>query len=355
MKKNVILLGAMMFSSFALAQIGINTPNPASTLDVTAKNATGTSTNVDGLLVPRVTRERAQSMTNIPVSTLIYVNSIATGTQTMNAINIDATGYYYFEGAPTNAWVKLKTPAGTPAATTNIYNADGTLTNNRILTQGANTLAFSGYSGTATNAFSVDGTTFSVDAVNDRVGVGTTAPTNTIDVNGNARVRSIPRAAGSTSIFPVYADTNGNLVKASTSNNYESLNSNTVTVASGATNTLITGINAGMYKLSITVYNGCAFGTVAEFYWMNTGTTYGGVKGINGIYAFASGANKNPTFNEVNNVTTGITWAGTIGCGDGGNNTQFNYTINYTALGTLEITNNGNVTRTYAATVKRMD
>jgi hypothetical protein len=49
MKKN-LLLGIFLSPLFCYAQIGINNPAPASTLDVTAKNATGTTSNVDGLL-----------------------------------------------------------------------------------------------------------------------------------------------------------------------------------------------------------------------------------------------------------------------------------------------------------------
>ncbi|MFP3541146.1 hypothetical protein, partial [Pseudomonas sp. SIMBA_044] len=59
----------------------------------------------------------------------------------------------------------------TAAASTNIYNADGTLTGNRVVIQGDKTLTFNS---TATNGFSVDGNTFSVDAANGRVGIGTT-------------------------------------------------------------------------------------------------------------------------------------------------------------------------------------
>ncbi|GEN68771.1 hypothetical protein DRF57_11555 [Chryseobacterium rhizosphaerae] len=158
----------------ANAQVGINTPIPTSTLDITAKNATGSTTNVDGLLIPRVDRQRAQSMTAVPVSTLIYVNSITTGSQTGTAANIDAAGYYYYDGT---LWAKLNPPA---PASVNIYNADGTLTGNRTVTQGANTLAFTG---TANNAFSVDGNTFSVDASNHRVGIGTITPKNYLHIS----------------------------------------------------------------------------------------------------------------------------------------------------------------------------
>lgn len=160
------------FSAFTIqvmAQVGINTSSPASTLDITAKNATGTTANVDGLLIPRIDRERAQSMTAIPTSTMVYVNSIANGTQAGTAINMDAEGYYYYNGT---VWVKLN-----PAI--NLYNSDGTLSGNRIVTQGASTLSFTG---TAVNAFSVDGTTLSVDAANHRLGIGTSAPENRFQV-----------------------------------------------------------------------------------------------------------------------------------------------------------------------------
>ncbi|MFP3592899.1 tail fiber domain-containing protein [Chryseobacterium sp. SIMBA_038] len=156
-----------LFSVHSNGQVGINTSTPASTLEITAKNATGSNTNIDGLLIPRVDRERAQNMTTAPTSTLIYVNALPAGTQTGVAINIDAVGYYFFDGT---SWVKLKTNL---VPDVNIYNADGSLTGNRLVTQGTNTLAFSS---NAVNGFSVDGSTLSVDALNNRVGIGTTTP-----------------------------------------------------------------------------------------------------------------------------------------------------------------------------------
>jgi hypothetical protein len=174
MKKNVLIISAMIFSSLAFSQVGINTPNPSSTLDITAKNEAGTSANVDGLLIPRVDRQRAQSMTGVPISTLIYVADVTTGTATGTAANIDVAGYYHFDGT---TWNKLNSVL----TDTNIYNTNGTLTSNRTVTQGANSLAFAG---TTTNAFSVDGNTLSVDAANDRIGVGTVNPLAKLDIVG---------------------------------------------------------------------------------------------------------------------------------------------------------------------------
>ncbi|WP_336703297.1 hypothetical protein [Chryseobacterium indologenes] len=175
MKKRILPL-VLLFPFFkAYTQVGINTTSPAATLDIVAKNTTGTSTSVDGVLISRLDRQRAQSMTGVPTSTLIYVNSVATGSQTGTAVNINAVGYYYYDGTE---WVKLHNP--TNSATGNIYNTDGALTGNRIVSQGSDTLAFTG---TATNAFSVDNTTFSVDAANDRIGVGTTTPDTKLTIS----------------------------------------------------------------------------------------------------------------------------------------------------------------------------
>ncbi|WP_079240844.1 beta strand repeat-containing protein [Chryseobacterium indologenes] len=177
MKKKVLPLAILLLTFCKVhSQVGINTTSPAATLDITAKNATGTSTSVDGVLITRLDRQRAQSMTGVPASTLIYVNSVATGSQTGTAVNIDTVGYYYYNGS---AWVKLHNP--TNSATGNIYNTDGTLTGNRTVSQGSNTLAFTG---TQPNAFSVNGSTFSVDAANSRVGVGTVSPANKFVVKG---------------------------------------------------------------------------------------------------------------------------------------------------------------------------
>ncbi|MCS3532824.1 hypothetical protein [Chryseobacterium sp. JUb7] len=147
MKKNVIILSALLFSGLAFSQVGVNTPNPKATLDIIAKNTTGAS--AEGLLLPRVDRLKAQSMSNIEVSTLIYVNSIANGAQTGTAVNIDNTGYYYFDG---KEWVKLNAD-GNGLNAQNIYNSDGTLSASRTVHQEDKNLIFTG----TTGAFQVNG------------------------------------------------------------------------------------------------------------------------------------------------------------------------------------------------------
>jgi|GEM_PF-4872460 len=120
------------------------------------------------------------TVTNVTGTTPI---SVANGT-TAPVISLDDAGVSNVKLAPdavttdkiqdgtvTNA--DLATGAG------GIYKGSGALAGATTVAQGANTLAFNS---TATNGFSVDGNTFSVDAANNRVGIGTNAPTAPLQV-----------------------------------------------------------------------------------------------------------------------------------------------------------------------------
>ena len=172
MKTNKIILTLIigLLTSMISAQVGIGTTTPAATADITALNPTGGSTNVDGLLIPRVNRQRARTMTGIPTSTLIYVNSI-NSTQTLQAINIDTVGFYYFDGA---VWQKLTTT-----------NNDWTLVGN------TGTVATTNFLGT-TDA--VDFITRTNNLERTRItsagnmGVGSLTPSSKLSVGGNLTV-----------------------------------------------------------------------------------------------------------------------------------------------------------------------
>lgn len=108
--RNKLALLFFLYSVAGLAQVGVGTITPAATLDVTAANLTGTT--VDGLLIPRVSRLRAQTMAGTPTSTIIYVNDVSNGTATGTTVNVTAAGFYFFNGTvwerlgsgATNAW-----------------------------------------------------------------------------------------------------------------------------------------------------------------------------------------------------------------------------------------------------------
>lgn len=65
--------------------------------------------------------------------------------------------------------------------TPNIYNSNAPITGNRQVTLGTFTLSFLS---NLVNGFSVDGTTFSVDSLNNRVGIGTSTPATPLQVVG---------------------------------------------------------------------------------------------------------------------------------------------------------------------------
>ncbi|MBT2563105.1 hypothetical protein J7E50_24695 [Pedobacter sp. ISL-68] len=190
MKKITLIVLSLLLSVCAFAQTGVNTttPNANAALDVVSTNK--------GLLPPRValTATNAAAPLSANVAGMVVYNTATAGTAPNNVV----PGLYYNNGA---IWVPVTvvTPAitvsntvagnnlsttvngttGTAVVIPNIYTADGTLAGNRTVTQVASTLAFTS---TATNGFSVDGTTFSVDASNNRVGLGTAAPSTTLDV-----------------------------------------------------------------------------------------------------------------------------------------------------------------------------
>ncbi|WP_312903267.1 hypothetical protein [Chryseobacterium taichungense] len=67
-----------------------------------------------------------------------------------------------------------------------IYKGSGALSGgNTSVDLGTNTLAFTSGATNGTSHFTVDGTTLNVDAVNNRVGIGTNAPAITLDVSGD--------------------------------------------------------------------------------------------------------------------------------------------------------------------------
>lgn len=180
MKKTFISIVLLAAASIQ-AQVGINTQTPNATLDVQGKAST--TTIPDGIIAPRISKQQLAAKTDAtytPAQTaaIVYVNDITAPTGTVPSLTevaeVTAVGYYYFNGT---MW---KAISGVAAVDKNIYADDGDLSSNRTVNQAGKTLAFTG--GTTTNAFSVNGSSLSVDALNDRVGIGTTAPLTKLHV-----------------------------------------------------------------------------------------------------------------------------------------------------------------------------
>ena len=112
MRKHIILLGLLATTNLAFAQsgkVGVNTSNPEATLDIkpSAANAVTSATTNEGILIPRVSRDRLKSIVtaNLKESTLVYVDNIS-GTTNPVTSNVTSKGFYYYS-TTASKWVKI--------------------------------------------------------------------------------------------------------------------------------------------------------------------------------------------------------------------------------------------------------
>ena len=143
------------------------------------------------------------------------------------------------------------------------------------------------------------------------------------------------------------------MVKSSVSATYGGLRSNTVTVASGATSSLVTGLADGAYRAIIVVGDGCADVSTTEFLLHSAGTN--GFFALNGQGGLVSSNASQPTFTQTVRNSVGVSWTGVTGCADGGNTTALNYTVTMPSAGTINLTNNGNISKGYKISLTRLD
>jgi len=213
--KKLLLSIPLLGISLLNAQVGINTEAPNATLDVIGNGASATVK--DGFIAPRLTKQQlagkmAGTYAAAQTGSLVYVTDTTPPTGTIPSLTqvteITAVGYYYFDGT---IWKKIGS-----SPDTSIYLNDGTLAGNRIVTQAGATLAFTG---TAVNAFSVDGTTLSVDAANNRIGIGTAAPARPLHVDAASnplRFQNLAALPTGTAASTVVIDTNGDIYRNTT-------------------------------------------------------------------------------------------------------------------------------------------
>ncbi len=124
MRLYFLLTSFLLFTAFSIAQVGIGTTTPA----------TGSLLHVDdgngnkGILIPKVAIEDLSTAapldTNLEVGTLVF-----------NSSGSNPIGFYYWAG-PTNGWSRMADAGGD----TSIYTNDGTLTSDREISAGTNSL-----------------------------------------------------------------------------------------------------------------------------------------------------------------------------------------------------------------------
>ena len=145
MKRNLILIIAVLSNTAAFSQVGINTSAPSATLDVMGKPSEQAS--LDGIIAPRLTGNqlRQKIYTTSQTGALVYVTAPDNAT-TGQTVLVKSTGYYYFNG---NQWIK------TEGTNSNVYNSNGSLSDVRLLNLAGNDLTILGTN--QSTAFSASG------------------------------------------------------------------------------------------------------------------------------------------------------------------------------------------------------
>ncbi|MCK0199152.1 hypothetical protein [Ornithobacterium rhinotracheale] len=129
MKKSILLLGSLALSASLYAQsqgkVGINETEPKATLDIKISDANKNSSTKEGILIPRVSRQRAADMgSDVTESTLIYVDDVSNGSLTGTTSLVNEKGFYYFDSKD-NRWKKVASEGGT--FTRNIRSDNGAI------------------------------------------------------------------------------------------------------------------------------------------------------------------------------------------------------------------------------------
>ncbi|WP_288437821.1 hypothetical protein [uncultured Chryseobacterium sp.] len=192
-----------------------------------------------------------------------------------------------------------------------------------------------------------------------QVGIKTPNPTNTLDVNGTARIRQVDPGLASKALTPLYADANNVVVKIPNTGNY-TLTTNSITVSAGDTGNIISDLAPGAYKVTVVVGNGCANTSTTDFivhsYFNNKApsTNYFGLNAQGGFVTRSTTSNYKPTLTQVAQNNVSVTWSGIEPCEDGGNSTALNYNLLINGS-VISIVNNGNVAKAYRINATRLD
>lgn len=215
MIKKKILLFTVLFYNIVFSQVGINTETPNSTLEVVGK---GSITSQDGIIPPKITKQQLAAKvlgtyTGSQTGAIVFVTDVAAPTGILPSLSqvdeITTPGNYYFDGL---LWKKM----GGGTGDTNIYSSDGTLTSDRIVNQDKSKLTFNASS---VNAFSVDSSTFSVDAENNRIGIGTINPQRVFHIDTDSstvRLQNLPILPNDQSATGLVVNSEGDIYKNNT-------------------------------------------------------------------------------------------------------------------------------------------
>lgn len=154
--KKIITMALALSSVIGFAQtgkVGINEQKPSATLDIkpSALNLTGNSN--EGILIPRMTKQRVSTIANANLveGTLVYVDSITGYTGTNTKVNkIISEGFYYYDGTNWRHIGEEVLPRWTFVGKDNIFN-DIAINNYNNANRDTASLVFQSFDGTPEN------------------------------------------------------------------------------------------------------------------------------------------------------------------------------------------------------------
>lgn len=269
MNKTIFSILFILTSTVMHSQVGINTSSPNATLDV-VKNTTAPTSAKDGIIPPKVSKlELSSKVTNtystLQIGAIVFIDNISGTLGTESSIaqvaQIDAVGYYYFDGT---IWRKLVTATG------------GDITNDAWI-NGSSRVELGT---TSVGLARVTGSEVVIDD-NGNVGIGTKSPTNKLEINkSGVNDTGLKLTVGAASGLKLISDANGNARWNSDYIKYGTVPSTGVNIPefskqyyTGAEITLTTG----RWIVEFGAYAGLAnvTGTSPNFTFANTSATAG--------------------------------------------------------------------------------
>lgn len=177
-----------------------------------------------------------------------------------------------------------------------------------------------------------------------QVGIGTQTPQATLDIQGNLRIATRGNGQNDTKILTV--NDNGVVNEAILNTIATRKYRQTLSVSPGNTNAIIFTNPNGFVDSSIIVRsgNGCARNMISNF--TSSDGAVGFLGGIARDKASSSTIEAIPSSESSYSPRIIVTFANVTGCSDGGDGTQFNFSIKKLSNTEYEIRNNGNIAKT---------
>lgn len=180
-----------------------------------------------------------------------------------------------------------------------------------------------------------------------QVGINTAIPTGDLDVNGTLRLRSVKSIESGQDFRLAVVDSKGNigaLKKAELEIKREEVS---VDVGSGESMIVKNIQDYKVANIIVTSKNTCGRTMISSFQINEVAMLF-----INGVARdvlanVAVGTISTSSTNKNLSAAYEVSFSDVLGCDDGGNDTQFNFTFQKTGSNEFQIINNGNIKRTY--------